>query len=268
MIDVDSTNPALDAADNEQTLVDRARGALSNCNWVVGECAGQWTEKYARGRTDADFGNLIGLSADQVYQRRRVWETFHDVQAEYPALKWSHFYVALNWDDAPECLSWAQENEATVAEMRAWRRSVHGEDLTAEPDPNSLQLLDYNPTDVRHPSEFAGVAGGGESDAPFEATGSYSGEREQTPYSPYRKDARGDFQGAEGEEHATAARPAAPAEQDSPLRTVKRALSSLRRAEQQLSELTEEDYQELSPETINQLWDLYDDLGRAIKRRD
>ena len=64
--------------------------------------------RFARGRTDADFAQLVGLSADQVFQRRRVWETFADVYSGYPALKWSHFYVAVAWDDAAECLQWAQ----------------------------------------------------------------------------------------------------------------------------------------------------------------
>ena len=117
--------------ESEEQLLQRARDALSNCNWEIGECAAQWTERYARGRTDADFGGLVGLSGDQVYQRRRVWETFSDVQGSYDRLKWSHFYAALNWDDAADCLQWADDMQATVAEMKAWRRAQHGEDLTA-----------------------------------------------------------------------------------------------------------------------------------------
>src|SRR5688572_12106145 len=119
--------------ESETELVARAQNAVSACNWTVGECAASWTKRFARGRTDADFATMVGLSPDQIYQRRRVAETFGDVRAEYPSLKWSHFYVGLNWDDAPECLQWADENEATVAEMKAWRRALRGEDLTEEP---------------------------------------------------------------------------------------------------------------------------------------
>ena len=119
-----------DQRETEDQLLQRAREALSQCNWEIGECAAQWTERYARGRTDADFGGLIGLSGDQVYQRRRVWETFSDVHENYSRLKWSHFYAALNWDDAADCLQWAEDMHATVAEMKAWRRAQHGEDLT------------------------------------------------------------------------------------------------------------------------------------------
>ncbi len=127
-----SKKPAIHVEETEQELISRAQVAVSQCNWVVGECAHKWTQRYARGRTDADFSALLGLSADQVYQRRRVWESFADVRAQYAALKWSHFYAALTWDDAPECLQWADENQATVAEMKAWRRALHGEDLTTD----------------------------------------------------------------------------------------------------------------------------------------
>ncbi|MEX0717945.1 MAG: hypothetical protein WD066_15225 [Planctomycetaceae bacterium] len=145
-----------DVRETEQQLVARAQESVSQCNWTVGECAAVWTKKHARGRTDADFAAMVGLSSDQVYQRRRVWETFSDVRERYPGLKWSHFYVALNWDDAPECLQWGEENQVTVAEMKAWRRARHGEDLTAPPaddwggDP-AIAFVPATPTEVRAP---------------------------------------------------------------------------------------------------------------------
>lgn len=120
--------------ETEETLIQTAQRAISQCRWVVGECASKWTQRHARGRTDADFGQLVGLSGDQIYQRRRVWETFSDVRTQFGSLKWSHFYSALNWDDAADCLQWAEETEATVAEMKAWRRALRGEDLTSEPE--------------------------------------------------------------------------------------------------------------------------------------
>lgn len=122
----------VDVQETEQELISTAQLALSNCNWTVGECASKWTTRYSRGRTDADFGSLVGLSGDQIYQRRRVWESFADVSDSYSRLKWSHFYIALTWSDSAECLAWAEENQATVAEMKAWRRMQNGEDLTVE----------------------------------------------------------------------------------------------------------------------------------------
>src|SRR5690349_21240038 len=98
--------------ESEAQLVSRAQEAVSQCRWVVGEGAARWTERYARGRTDGDFGALIGLTADQIYQRRRVWETFSDARGEFTRLKWSHFYAALTWDDARDCLKWADETHS------------------------------------------------------------------------------------------------------------------------------------------------------------
>jgi hypothetical protein len=155
-----SKKPSGDLVESEQELISRAQVAVSQCNWVVGDCAHTWTQKYARGRTDGDFAALLGLTADQVYQRRRVWETFADVHAAYPSLKWSHFYAALNWDDAPECLQWADENQSTVAEMKAWRRALRGEDLTVdaiEDDWGAPPAIAFVPSEgvpVRDPREF------------------------------------------------------------------------------------------------------------------
>jgi hypothetical protein len=143
--------------ESEEQLVSRAQEAVSQCRWVVGECAARWTERYARGRTDGDFAALIGLSGDQVFQRRRVWETFAGVRDEFPALKWSHFYSALTWDDASECLRWAEETRSTVAEMRAWRRARRGEDLTVEaPQDEAIRFIPGEPEFVHFPGESTG----------------------------------------------------------------------------------------------------------------
>ena len=78
------------------------------------------------------------------------------MHATYPSLKWSHFYAALNWDDAPECLQWADENQSTVAEMKAWRRALRGEDLTVDAA-NDEWGVAYVPSEavaVKDPAEF------------------------------------------------------------------------------------------------------------------
>lgn len=258
------------AHDSEEMLLEKARGALSNCNWIVGECAAKWTEKYARGRTDADFGNLISLSADQVFQRRRVWQTFYDVRDSYAGLKWSHFYVALNWDDASECLQWAVDNEATIAEMRAWRRSIHGEDLTVDPDPYALQALDYDNALVRGAGEERGRSES-DSDVPFDVnvSGEYASASasEATPYAPFRKDARGEVQGYESGPETEETRVKGGAEDASPARVIKRVVGGLKKMRQLLEALSEDDFAALTPDVQNQLWDAYEELGHEIKRQ-
>lgn len=228
-----------DKHETEEQLITRAQGALSHCNWELGECAAKWTRKYARGRTDADFGALIGLSGDQVYQRRRVWETFSDVSGSYPKLKWSHFYAALTWDDAAECLQWAADIEATVAEMKAWRRAQHGEDLSEAPESGewdqapgaaSLELLPVEAGLVRDPATFGsgsarrGGTGGRERDVPTVAG---AAREAGDDYAPFGKGARG--RAGEGET-AIAGREAPSAEH-----VLKRIITALERCDAALT---------------------------------
>ena len=181
--------------DTESALIARALSALSRCNWEVGECAAQWTKRFARGRSDADFASLVGLSPDQVYQRRRVWETFGDVCENYTYLKWSHFYAALNWDDAAECLQWAQDVQAGVAEMRAWRRAQHGEDLS---EASSDESMGFSPVELTVTSEAAPFDGGfsrgavGTATEGLQSAALAAGGTEQngsSAYAPFRDDA-------------------------------------------------------------------------------
>lgn len=188
--------------ETESALIARAVTALSRCNWEVGECAALWTKRFARGRTDADFAALVGLSADQVYQRRRVWETFGDVASNYVNLKWSHFYAALNWDDAAECLQWAEDVQAGVAEMRAWRRAQHGEDLSevSADEPMSFGPVELTLTNESAPfegqrpaaSKTGAASAEGLQTAALTAGGSESNRDSNMPpadYAPFREDA-------------------------------------------------------------------------------
>lgn len=247
--------------ESEEELILRAQNALSNCNWVIGECAAQWTQRYAKGRTDADFGDLIGLSGDQVYQRRRVWETYADVYGDYSNLKWSHFYVSLTWDDASECLQWANENEATVAEMKAWRRAQHGEDLST---PGSEQppfdaTGDYLMAEtgmVRDPNDFAAgsyegsrreYSGDGAERAPTAMAAARASEQE--PYAPFGKGARGSA-------------PAATEDKTPPTseQTLKRICSTLEKVDAALTPEILQDFHTLPLQLQQRLLDLVDNL--------
>lgn len=214
------------SAETESDLIVRAQVAVSRCNWEVGECAAVWTKRFSRGRTDGDFAELVGLSADQVYQRRRVWETFGDVNHNYGGLKWSHFYAAITWDDAAECLQWAQDIGATVAEMRAWRRAQRGEDLSTDADEETLGWLPTEPSEVRVPalSESTESGGRGESASRSSAAPVAAGVARESgsgdDYAPFRPDAM-----TPPREASASARPAPTTEQ-----VVRRLTSMLEKA--------------------------------------
>ncbi|SFI19412.1 hypothetical protein [Planctomicrobium piriforme] len=248
--------------DSEDQLVARAQQALSSCNWEIGACAAQWTQRYARGRTDADFGQLIGLSGDQVFQRRRVWETFADVYENYPRLKWSHFYVVVNWDDAAECLQWANDMEATVAEMKAWRRAQHGEDLSeavAEEAPFGTDAyLTAGVGMVQDPDAFVREGRGGDySEVPFESDAerpelatSAAREAGHGEYAPFGKGARGSAPGAEAPQR----------EALSPEQVVKKVVVTLERAVAALSPSVLESFSELPLPLQQRLLDAVENL--------
>jgi hypothetical protein len=110
----------------EDQCFEKSLLAISESNWTVGEMASRWTLRYARGRTDADFAAVLGISPEHVHQCRLVWDRFQTIRSQYPSLLWKHFSAALDWDDPCDCLGWAEERKATVAEMRAWRRAGIG----------------------------------------------------------------------------------------------------------------------------------------------
>lgn len=246
---------AVEAPETEQELVTTAQRAISSCNWTVGECASHWTQRYAKGRTDADLGAMVGLSGDQVYQRRRVWETFDDVRSSYSNLKWSHFYVALTWTDSAECLGWADENQATIAEMKAWRRMQRGEDLTieAEADLDSgysnpgfgdpiLQVVPehFGEDDGSRPTSDSLAESQASGNRIGVVTGAEGGEPADG-YAPFRKDA-GSRPREEGSEDSQAVGL-------TPEQAIKRVTSALERSARMLTESTLDGFSDL-PEKL------------------
>lgn len=112
----------------ERELIAICREASSDWRWTVGECAEAWIRDHARGRTDTDFATLVNLDPSLVYTCRIVQERCRKMKGQF-RLHWDHFHAALMWEDAESMLDWASENEATVAEMKCWRRACRGEDL-------------------------------------------------------------------------------------------------------------------------------------------
>lgn len=240
--------------ESEEDLIQRAQEALNQCNWVIGECAATWTKRYARGRTDADFGARIGLSGDQIFQRRRVWETFSDVRHDYPRLKWSHFYAALNWDDASECLQWADEMQATIAEMKAWRRAQRGEDLTERPEDeevyaeSTVEYLSAKPDFVRAPDDSYTTGGSSaasrerppweEAESSTVSAAARETEGSEDAYAPFGAGARGNAP------TAVADKPQASVEQ-----TYSRLASALERCDKALTPDILDHFEDVTPGT-------------------
>jgi hypothetical protein len=237
--------------DSEEDLVNRAQEAVSHCRWVVGECAAQWTQRYARGRTDGDFAILIGLSGDQVYQRRRVWETFAESRGDFQSLKWSHFYAALNWDDSADCLRWAEETHSTVAEMRAWRRAQRGEDLTVDAvEEEAIRYIPAEPEFVHDADYTDGPAGQGARRAQSEGDPDralLTGVARQSgadgeDYAPFRSGA-----GSPGPKDGAGERPATETEPPSAEQLTRRLTGTIERFVKLMTPEFRREYRKLAP---------------------
>ncbi len=257
-------------AESEEQLISVARDAVSQCNWVVGECAAKWTTKYARGRTDGDFGQMVGLSGDQIYQRRRVWEAFGTTYENYSNLKWSFFYVALNWEDATKCLNWSDENEATVAEMRAWRRAQNGEDLFSEPEeeysewaaPLVMDTSGMQNSVVQDPAGFVPAGEGDRAGAGYAGANPEtmaSAARESGEYAPFRNDAAAPGPSEQAADVAVLERP-----EPTPDQVWKRVVSMLERMNKSIDKKVLKAYESQPEKLQKRLADAFGDLSDKL----
>lgn len=96
--------------------------AADDFSWKIGEEASAFTKRFSRGRCDHDFASKVGMSQDQIRQRRRVYDRFNSIRDMFSRLSWSHFYAAVTWEDAVEWLAIAERDRLTVSQMRHVRR--------------------------------------------------------------------------------------------------------------------------------------------------
>lgn len=131
---IEKANNSIEAAADriDRELIARARSAVSQADWTVGECAAAWIG-HGDGRTDAAFGELLGMSADQIQKRRVVARDlgqFRDV-AEFADLTFGHFAAARTAPDPQFLLKLAVDNSWPVSSVWDMRRGL-GEDVAAE----------------------------------------------------------------------------------------------------------------------------------------
>lgn len=132
------------AEETEEQLIAGARALVNNTNWDLGQYAAQWTQRFARGRTDADFAELIGSTQQRVNECRRVYERFSTLYRS--SGKFTHAVVALTADDPDTAMEWVVENDATVNELKAWLRMQRGDDLTTPGElPDGVEMAADQP---------------------------------------------------------------------------------------------------------------------------
>src|SRR5690606_29615973 len=93
------------AEETEEQLIERAQEAAKRRDtacWELGRIASEWTQRFARGRTDADFAKIVGISQRSINYYRRVYERFPRFWNHGANLSFRHLREALNWEDAED----------------------------------------------------------------------------------------------------------------------------------------------------------------------
>ena len=126
--------------DRSHPFVHRWNELVSVTNWEKGRIICDWrTALVADGApvtvySDEAWAECVSnVTGQHVGRLRRTYERFGAVYAEYPGLFWSHFQVALDWDDAEMWLEGAVQNEWSVSQMRAKRWETLGAPESMKP---------------------------------------------------------------------------------------------------------------------------------------
>ncbi len=130
----ESTSPPAAALDEASApFLGEWKRLVSTTNWEKGRIINEWRQALVTAEApaseysdDAWSQRVGGVTGQHVGRLRRVYERFDALRAEFPALYWSHFQAALDWDDAEMWLEGAYQSGWSVAEMRRKRAETLG----------------------------------------------------------------------------------------------------------------------------------------------
>lgn len=116
-----------------QPFIGQWNQLISTTNWDKGKIIFEWreslkdTEVPSTEYSDETWSQMVGgVTAQHVGRLRRTFERFGHVHTEYAGIYWSHFYAALDWDDAEMWLEGAVQSKWSVSGMRQQRWETLG----------------------------------------------------------------------------------------------------------------------------------------------
>jgi len=116
-----------------EPIVGKWNVLVSQTNWEKGTLILRWrNELIAAGLpntvySDESWARRVGnVSPQHVGRLRRVAERFGESNQNFSELNWSHFYAALEWNDAELWLEGAVQKNWSVAQMRVQRWEAIG----------------------------------------------------------------------------------------------------------------------------------------------
>ncbi|MDA7950231.1 MAG: hypothetical protein MPJ24_01995 [Pirellulaceae bacterium] len=133
-------------------------GLISSTNWEKGKIICQWREALVATKaptaeySDETWAQFVGgVTGQHVGRLRRVYQRFGELARDFSNLFWSHYLVAIDWDDAETWLRRADTEKLSIAAMRKVRWQETDGDPATEPNaknaPVSTELNeDHDPT--------------------------------------------------------------------------------------------------------------------------
>lgn len=132
-------------AESSQPYVGTWQTLISQTNWEKGKVIQEWRtnlkEQGVESRlcSDPAWSRLVGeVTPQHVGRLRRTWDRFGLVHQDYKKLYWSHFFAALDWEDAEMWLEGAVQNKWSVSKMRYQRWETMGQLKENEPQPQEI----------------------------------------------------------------------------------------------------------------------------------
>ena len=136
---------------------------ISTTNWEKGAIIIEWQDAMAKSDlpkssySDDRWSQLCGGATPQhVGRLRRTHTRFAHVYQEYEGLYWSHFYAALDWDDAEMWLEGALQNDWSVSKMRNARWETMGQ--RPEDKPRVEQIVVSEPEEDEQALDTARIS--------------------------------------------------------------------------------------------------------------
>jgi hypothetical protein len=130
---------------------------VSQTNWEKGSLILHWrNDLIAAGLpnsvySDEAWSRRVGnVTAQHVGRLRRVTERFGEKNKDFSGLFWSHFYAALEWDDAELWLEGAMQNGWSVAQMRVQRWETIGASDEFKPREEDMIVTDIDDDAYSH----------------------------------------------------------------------------------------------------------------------
>jgi hypothetical protein len=131
--------------DQSQPFIGLWNKLISTTNWDKGDVICKWRKSLEDAKAAAaEFSDeawsqmVAGVTPQHVGRLRRTFDRFGHVYSEYDGVYWSHFYAALDWDDAEMWLEGAVQNKWSVSKMRQHRWETLGKKPGEEPDPQDI----------------------------------------------------------------------------------------------------------------------------------